>query len=148
MTTYTQAALVGTWKLVSRIDTGLDGKRRIDPVLDADPVAILMYDASGHFAVQFMRRDRDFASQNSAASPINSNNSNAVNGYDAYFGRYSVGDDGTVTQELLGALSPGDVGKVVTRSFRIDGDGLVIELKTAASDGYPISRTLRWKRVA
>jgi hypothetical protein len=149
LATVVGSSLLGTWKLVSRIDVGLDGEQRIDPILGANPVAFLMYDATGHFAVQFMRRDRDASAQGSAPSSVStSNNSGAVNGYDAYFGRYSVGNDGTVTQELLGALSPADVGKVVTRSFRINGAELVIELRTTASDGEPVTRTLRWERVA
>jgi hypothetical protein len=90
-----------------------------------------MYDPTGHFAVQFMRRDRRDSS----------------GGYDAYFGKYAVAD-GTVTQELEGALSPGDVGKVVTRRFRIDGDELVITLEAMASDGAPVTRRLRWQRLA
>ena len=104
------ASLVGTWELLSREDLTSDGQRRIEPNLGSDPVAYLMYDAAGHFAVQFMRRDRkpahDAPAQRTAGS---GNNSGALQGYDAYFGRYTAGADGTVTQELLGALSPGDV---------------------------------------
>jgi len=90
-----------------------------------------MYDASGHFAVQFMRRDR----------------SDSSGGYDAYLGKYSVAA-GTVTQELEGALSPDNVGKVVTRRFRIEGTELVITLDATTSDGEPVTRTLRWTRLA
>jgi len=135
----TETSLVGTWELLSREDMTSDGERRVEPNLGSDPLAYLIYDATGHFAVQFMRRVR-----NTAAS---TNNSGAGTGYDAYFGRYSAAD-GTVTQELVGALSPGDVGKVVTRQFRINGDELVITLETASSDGKPVTRTLRWKRLA
>jgi len=90
-----------------------------------------MYDASGHFAVQFMRRDRR----------------DANGGYDAYFGKYSVAD-GVVTQELEGALLPESVGKVVRRQFHIDGGELVITLDATTSDGEPVTRTLRWTRLA
>lgn len=149
LATLVGSSLVGTWKLVSRIDLGSDGEQRIDPPLGDDPIAFLMYDAAGHFAAQFMRRDRNGSSPGSAPSSVStSNNSGAVNGYDAYFGKYSVVNDRTVTQELIGALSPADVGKVVTRNFRVDGTELVIELKTTALDGQPITRTLRWQRVA
>jgi len=99
--------------------------------------------------VQFMRRDRGSAECVAERSPVGSaNNSGAINGYDAYFGRYTVGADGTVTQELVGALSPGDVGKVVTRRFQTNGTELVIDLETTASDGELVTRTLRWQRVA
>jgi hypothetical protein len=126
-----ETSLVGTWKLLSRVDVASDGQRRAEPNLGSDPVSYLMYDTSGHFAVQFMRRDR--------------RDSNG--GYDAYFGKYSVAD-GTVTQELEGALSPDNVGKVVMRGFRIDSGELVITLDATTSDGEPVTRTLRWERLA
>ena len=144
-----ETSLVGTWKLLSREDVTCDGRRRTDPILGTKPIAYLMYDAGGHFAVQFMRRDRGSAEAAAEQSRGGiANNSIAINGYDAYFGRYTVGADGTVTQELVGALSPGDVGKVVTRRFRINGAELVIDLETTASDGESVTRTLRWQRVA
>jgi hypothetical protein len=142
--------LVGTWKLLSREDVAADGQRRIDPILGADPVAYLIYDATGHFSAQFMRRDRASLGEEVAGKPPSgaNNNSRAVNGYDAYFGTYSVGADDSVTQTLEGALSAADVGKVVTRRFRIAGAELVIELETTASDGQPVTRTLKWQRLA
>ena len=149
MSTTNERSLVGRWELLSREDLTSDGQRRIEPNLGSDPVAYLLYDAAGHFAVRFMRRDRkpaqDAPAQRTAGS---SNNSRALLGYDAYFGRYTAGADGTVTQELLGALSQRDVGKVVTRQFRINGGELVITLEATASDGEPVTRTLRWKRLA
>jgi hypothetical protein len=146
----TISELVGTWKLLSREDVGTDGQRRVDPILGAKPVAYLIYDATGHFSAQFMRRDRTAVEQPTATTrpPGSGNNSHAVNGYDAYFGSYTVGADNMVTQTLEGALSTADVGKVVTRRFRIAGGELVIELETTASDGQPVTRTLKWQRLA
>ena len=51
-------ALVGTWMLVSREDVTRDGRPHPDAALGTDPVAMLVYDASGHFAAQFMKRER------------------------------------------------------------------------------------------
>jgi Lipocalin-like domain len=140
-------SLVGTWKLLSREDVTAHGQRRIDPILGGNPLAYLMYDGAGHFAVQFMKRDRGTVEAQAGAPMSDSGNSSAWLGYDAYFGRYTVEEAGTVTQELIGALSPRDVGKVVTRRFQINGSDLVIELETMASDGEPVTRTLRWQRV-
>jgi len=53
-----------------------------------------------------------------------------------------------VTQRLLGALSAENVGMVLTRSMRVSGDELVIQLDTASADGTPVVRTLRWTRAA
>lgn len=126
-----------------------NGERRTDPILRANPVAYLMYDAAGHFSVQFMRRDRGSARGAAELSQVGiANNSGAIHGYSAYFGRYTVGTDGTVTQELVAALSLEDVAKLVTRRFRTNSAELVIDLETTASAGEPVTRTLRWRRVA
>jgi hypothetical protein len=141
--------LVGTWRLVAREDRTLDGEPRTDPVLGSDPVAILIYDAGGSFAAQFMRRDRSIVATPTAPAVPGSNNSTAVNGYDAYFGTYTVDDSsGTVTQTLQGAISAADVGKVVTREMRVIDGKLTIQLQTTNPSGEPILRTLRWTRSA
>ena len=145
-------ALIGTWRLVSREDRTASGQRRIEPGLGSDPVALLIYDRGGNFAAQFMKRDRLAAAAAAAPSPAGTgapNNSRAVGGYDAYFGSYTVDDvAGTVTQRLEGALSAENVGLVLTRSMRVTGDELVIQLDTASADGTPVVRTLRWTRAA
>jgi hypothetical protein len=139
--------LPGTWRLVSRTDAAANGERRIDPALGEDPIALLFYDRSGNFAAQFMKRDRTAAVDVVAAGPAK-NNSRAKDGYDAYFGSYTIDDAaGTVTQELAGALSKENVGHVLTRGMTVAGDTLTIELETTSVEGEPVTRTLRWKRV-
>ena len=138
--------LPGTWELISRIDVTASGERRPEPSLGDNPIAVLIYDRSGHFAAQFMKRDRSAAAAD--GPPGASNNSRAVGGYDAYFGTYTVDDtQGTVTQRLVGALSKENVGHVLTRAMTVEGDALTIELQTTSSQGEAVTRTLRWKRV-
>lgn len=138
--------LPGTWRLESRIDVTASGERRPEPALGEDPIALLIYDRSGHFAAQFMKRDRSVAVPDGPSGALN--NSRAQGGYDAYFGTYTVDDaQGTVTQRLLGALSRENVGLVLTRAMRVRGDTLVIELQTTAGDGSGVTRTLTWRRV-
>ena len=140
------ATLPGTWKLQSRIDVTATGERLAEPSLGADPVALLIYDRSGHFAAQFMRRDRSVVIPDGPGGA--KNNSRAQGGYDAYFGTYAIDDEkGTVTQTLLAALSPENVGHVLTRAMEVQGDTLVIRLETTAGDGTPVTRTLTWQRV-
>jgi lipocalin-like protein len=142
------AALVGTWELLSREDVTHAGERRLEPSLGSDPVALLVYDRTGHFAAQFMKRDRSPSRKAPAAVAGGPNNSRAVDGYDAYFGTYAVDDAaGTVTQTLTGALAPENVGLVVTRSVIVEGDGLTIALDTVSGSGEAVTRTLRWRRV-
>jgi hypothetical protein len=139
--------LIGTRELLSREDHTATGERRIDPSLGANPIAVLVYDRTGHFAAQFMKRERSDAQEAvpTAAAP---NNSSARGGYDAYFGSYSVDDaGGTVTQRLIGALAPQSVGMVLTRAMTVVDEELTIRLETATAGGEPITRTLRWRRV-
>lgn len=140
------ASLPGTWQLQSRIDVDSSGQRLLEPSLGEDPIALLIYDRAGHFAAQFMRRDR---SADVPDGPANAkNNSRAQGGYDAYFGSYSVDDaQSTVTQHLLGALSKEHVGAVLTRAMHVQGDTLVIRLETTAANGVAVTRTLTWRRV-
>ena len=140
------AALPGTWQLQSRVDVTATGERRLEPSLGEDPIALLIYDRSGHFAAQFMRRDRSVAVPDGPSGA--KNNSRPQDGYDAYFGTYTIDDErGTVTQRLLGALSRENVGAVLTRAMEVKGDALVIRLGTTAADGTPVTRTLTWRRV-
>jgi hypothetical protein len=130
------ATLPGTWRLLSRIDVTASGERRPEPSLGEDPDALLIYDRTGHFAAQFMRRDR---SVDVADGP---------GGYDAYFGSYTIDDQkSTVTQRLVGALSRENVGAVLTRTMDVQGDTLIIRLSTTAADGTTVTRTLTWARV-
>ncbi len=140
------ATLPGTWQLLSRIDVSADGARRAEPSLGDDPIALLIYDRAGHFAAQFMKRDRtNLAPDGPSGAP---NNSRTQGGYDTYFGEYAIDDAaGTVTQRLLGSLSPENVGSTLTRAMQIDGDTLTIRLDTTAFDGVPVTRTLTWRRV-
>ena len=142
-----RSRLLGTWRLVSREDRNKAGERRVDPDLGADPLGLLIYDARGNFAAQFMRRDRVDPSE--PWPTAGTNNTSAVNGYDAYFGTYTVDEkSGTVIQVLSAALSPANVGMIVTRDLKVEGDSLVIELATTRPDGEPITRTLRWIRAS
>jgi lipocalin-like protein len=138
--------LPGTWLLESRIDVTLAGERHPDPLLGEDPVALLIYDRAGHFAAQFMKRDRSSPMPTGPAGAMN--NTQAQGGYDAYFGTYRVDDaKGTVTQSLLGSLSPANVGMVLSRAMEVVGDRLLIKLETTAADGTPVVRSLTWRRL-
>jgi Lipocalin-like domain len=140
-------ALRGSWLLESRIDRTAAGVPHPEPLLGTDPVALLIYDETGHFAAQFMKRDRSAKSVTRAA-PDAKNNTRAQDGYDAYFGTYTVDDTtGKVTQRLMGSLSTANVGMVLTRVMEVRDDTLEIRLETNAADGTPVVRTLTWRRL-
>lgn len=137
--------LVGTWRLLSRIDLDSSGKRVEEPTLGSDPVALLFFDGSGNFAAQFMKRDRSATA--AALVFTGSNNTTAIGGYDAYFGTYEVDENsGDVRTRLVGALFPGHVGATMVRNMRVEDGKLVIQLNTTAADETLVHRTLTWER--
>jgi hypothetical protein len=139
--------LVGTWELLSRVDRTHSGELRLEPSLGSDPIALLYFDRAGHFAAQFMKRDRSTVAE-TVAMNLPPNNSRARGGYDAYFGTYTVDDaTGAVATKLVGALSPENVGQVFIRMISVAGDKLTLRLETATAGGEPVIRTLQWKRV-
>lgn len=139
-------AIVGVWQLQSRTDIDTNGLRRIDPALGADPLGMLCF-AGGHFAAQFMKRDRTTGEDRGMPGQA-ANNSRAVDGYDAYFGSYTVDErSGTLTVHLLGAISPSNIGSSFRRDISVQHDTLTIRLETTAGDGAPVTRTLVFSRL-
>jgi hypothetical protein len=139
--------LVGTWSLVSRVVTLEDGTAIQDPGLGKTPKGYLIYDSSGHVIAQLMRLDRPMAIDCATAGPAPSGNSQSVNGYDAYFGTYTIDEAShSVTHHLEGALAASDVGKNLTREFHLSGDKLNIIVRTNSPAGKQ-TRTLTWERV-
>jgi lipocalin-like protein len=121
-------------------------KRRPEPSLGEDPIALLTCDRSGHVAAQVMRRDRSVTAPDGPGGTLN--NGRPRGGYDAYFGTFSIDDErGTLTPRLLGALSQEDVGSVFIRKLEVRGSTLVIELRTAFGEGVDVTRTLTGRRV-
>jgi hypothetical protein len=140
------AAILGTWKLKSREDVDATEQIHIDPFLGQGPLGILCFSPS-HFAAQFMKRDR--SRQENVPQPIQAqNNTVAVNGYDAYFGTYSIDENaGTLTTHLEGSISPANVGSTFVRDVRVVGNELIIQLHTTTVDGTAITRTNTFSRI-
>jgi len=139
--------LVGTWRLISRVVTLEDGTVIRDPGLGKTPSGYLIYDSSGHMAAQLMRPDRPMAIDCGTTIAAPSENSQSVNGYDAYFGTYSIDETShTVTHHLEGALAAADVGKNLVREFQLSGDKLTVTVRTNSPKEKQI-RTLIWERV-
>ena len=137
--------LIGTWRLLSRIDRDESGRPVDEPTLGSDPSALLFFDGAGNFAAQFMKRDRSEA----VVAPVftGQNNTTAIGGYDAYFGTYEVDKtSGEVRTHLVGALSPGHVGATMVRNMKVEERKLVIRLTTSTADDRVVHRTLTWER--
>ncbi len=138
-------AIRGIWNLKSRVDVDDTGKAQIDPFLGRDPLGILCFGES-HFAAQFMKRDR--SEQGNVPERAQARNNTAgVNGYDAYFGIYSVDEiAGTLTTHIQGSISPANIGATYVRDARVLDNELSIQLHTTAIDGTAITRTNTFTR--
>jgi hypothetical protein len=138
-------SIVGVWGLTTREDYDQNGNRLIDPHLGADPIGMLSF-SGGYFSAQFSKRAR---SESSGAVAIQTaNNSSAVDGYDAYFGRYWIDETGeAIVVHLEGSITPSNTGQEFTRATRASDDQLLIRLDTSTDDGTPITRTLTFRRL-
>jgi len=140
--------LVGTWRLIEIEDLG-----PIKEFQECDPFGYIMYDSSGHMAVQIVRcSDRPkFASGKHSHGTLEETKA-AFLGYGAYFGTYEVNEkEGKVIHHLEGALFPNDIGRDNTRYYELSGDRLIMKV-TNLVNGKPIPkssslRTLIWERV-
>jgi hypothetical protein len=138
--------ILGIWMLKSREDVDAGGQILIDPFMGRDPIGILCFGPS-HFAAQFMKRDR--SDEERAPQRVQAkNNTAAVNGYDAYFGTYSVDEaTGTIATRVEGSISPVNIGKTYVRDVRVVSNELLIQLKTTAIGDIAITRTNTFYRI-
>jgi hypothetical protein len=138
-------SIIGVWGLTAREDYDQHGNRLIDPHLGADPIGMLAF-SQDHFSAQFSKRDRSEPSE--AVAVQTANNSAAVNGYDAYFGRYWIDETGeAIVVHLEGSITPANTGQEFTRITRASDDQLLIRLDTSTDEGTPITRTLTFQRL-
>jgi lipocalin-like protein len=100
---------VGTWRLVSDVSTGL-----------------MYYDSLGNMAAQVMpNRSR---SKYAGAQPTPEEAKDAITGYLAYFGTYTVDENArTITHHRKANINPGQVGDDVVRAYVFGaGDRLIL----------------------
>jgi hypothetical protein len=108
------ANLLGAWRLAWMEEPGSDGKiTRI-----TNRTGMLLYTRDGHMSVQIM-----FPKSEATLS-----NDYVKDGYEASFGSYEVDETAhTVTHHVQGSLTPGLVGKDLTRVYQFSGGHLIIK---------------------
>jgi len=137
--------LIGTWRLIGYESSDPEARQVRGPA----PTGLLYYDNTGHMAVQIApdRVRRPFTGPASGIftgpRPTPAEALDAISGYGAYFGTYSVDERArTVTHKRLGNLNPAALGDFVRRYEFRNGDELVL---------VPLDRTdlrsvrLSWK---
>lgn len=105
--------LIGAWHLAALGEPGVDGTVKSVAGLKGT----LIYTRDGHMSVQIMY----------PASQSNLNNDYVRNGYEASFGSYTLDQAAhTVTHQVQGSITPGLVGKDLTRAYRFSNGHLII----------------------
>ena len=134
--------IVGTWTMVSNVNTRPDGTKY--EALGPNPRGVFTLDANGHFAITILGdARRKFASNNRLEGTAEENKA-AVQGSIAYFGTYTVNEaDHTINVHIERCSFPNWDGTDQKRSITITGDEMKYT-NTAASGGGKAE--LVWKR--
>jgi hypothetical protein len=138
-----EPSIIGTWLLESIVDTLSDGS--LYYWMGRQPVGAIMYDATGHMGVQFMRDPRPAFAEKPSSATLKELRA-AYDGYYSYFGRYSVSATGdSVTHFVQASHRPEEVGITYHRGVKVMGDRLFIDAHVELG-GVPRHRVLTWKR--
>ena len=125
-----KTSIVGTWNLISYEDIQ-DTKTKSKPVYPwgRHPSGMLIYDDTGHMAVQIQRMPvkRSFAKTETVLT--NSDRIDMIASYTAYFGTYSVDwQRSTVTHHVTGNLFPFYIGTDQKKTFELNGDRFILKV--------------------
>ena len=140
--------VTGVWRLVEVV-----GDSRIRPAHYDRPTGLIVYDASGHMAVQIVTRaDRKLFDGGPAHGTLEERAA-ACDSYMAYYGTYTVDPRaGTITHHLDNALLPDLRGRNLVRYFEFQGDNRVVLMPQEDGKGGIVTREhadykLVWERM-
>lgn len=120
-------SLVGTWNLVSYEDTPDKGHAEFP--WGKQPSGILIYDDTGHMAVQLQRTPVDASIAKKDPSKLtNADKLKLLGAYSAYFGTYSVDwVRMTIVHHVTGNLFTIYIGTDQEKGFQLDGDRFTLK---------------------
>lgn len=127
--TLANSRFIGTWRLESFESVLPDGT--VTHPWGEDPLGMIVWDASGHFAVQVGPRDPARAAE-----------------YTSFFGTAHgpEGESGTVILRVIGSSAPTRVNGDQVRNFLFEEEGLVRMRPPVGPNGA--QSTFRWRRVS
>ena len=133
--------MVGTWSLVSDVNTSADG-RKVEP-FGPSPRGIAIFDSDGHFAIVLSRPDLPKFASNNRMQGTPEENRAIVQGSIGFFGSYSL-TDGAVIQHVEGGTWPSWIGTDQKRTIASFANNQQTWTSTASFGG---TSELRWRRV-
>ena len=142
-----QERLVGAWRLVDYSFSGGDGKS-VYP-FGKDVLGIIQYNHNGTMSAQLMRKGRNAFASGDHFGGSAQENTEAFQGYFAYFGRYEIDEaNGRITHHVDGALLPNWVGKDQTRSYTFSGNRLILGTPADTLGEDELIGTFVWEKQA
>jgi len=138
-------SIVGSWRLISYED--VDEKGVVVRPWGEHPLGILIYDDSGHMAVQIQRMPLAKGTAKNALTPNKHDKLAFFDSYIAYFGTYKVDTiKMTVTHFVEGNFFASLVGTSSEKAFEITGDRFLLK-PVWVENGHKITGTRVFERM-
>ncbi|MBM4254270.1 MAG: lipocalin-like domain-containing protein [Deltaproteobacteria bacterium] len=140
---------IGTWRLVSVEARRPNGEVAPTPArYGAKPMGYLMYDNTGHVAVQIMRPDRPKFAVSDIDKGTPEELKAAWEGYSAYLGTYEINEaEGFVVHHVEISSFPNYVGSDQKRFYELSGDTLVLKPPQRQVGNEQLNMRITWQRV-
>jgi hypothetical protein len=139
--------LIGAWRLVSYIESPVDGSPKRFP-MGEKAQGIIMYTPDGYMSAQLMTPGRRNFASGDWFKGTPEETAEEASGYIAYSGPFHVDEDRqSLTHSMNVSLFPGWIGQTQPRVVKIDGNRL--HLSTASpikSGGTDVMADLIWER--
>lgn len=135
--------LIGAWSILISDNVLADGTRA--PTYSPNPNGIVIFDASGHYALELARSNNPKFASNNRSQGTAAENQAVVRGSLAHFGTFSVDEAShTLIFRIESSSFPNWERTEQKRPFTIDGDDLKWLTPVASGGG---SVELYWKRI-
>jgi hypothetical protein len=137
---------VGTWRLVSTIQSFADGTSRPDPQVGPTPLGYMIYTDTHRMCAMFTNPARPQWA--SPATPTDMELRSLVDFMGAYCGTYEVNvEQGFVVHHVEIERVPNFIGTTRKRFFTLNGDRLILTLDPATLTGGLVATTITWQRI-
>ena len=140
---------IGTWRLASVEARRPNGEIAPMPArYGTNPVGYIMYDNTGHVAVQRMRPDRPKFAINDMDKGTPEELKAAWEGYSAYLGTYEINEaEGFVVHHVEISSFPNYVGSDEKRFYELSDDTLVLKPPQRQVGNEQLNMRITWQRV-
>jgi len=133
-------ALVGKWTMISSEGKTHAGKT-FHPFGD-NPKGCIIYTKDGYMSAHLMRPDRPQLPVDTFREITPDKFFESIKGYFSYFGTYTIQkSENIITHHVEGAMHPNWVGSTQVRTYKFDGDLLILQADLPAS-----VQTVTWKK--